>query len=124
MGSAFSQARAKATPSFVLITTSRGMFFSNGLNLPWVELPPPQHKSGNAFIASSLALCHDYVIMRSDRGVMYLNKVDLELTCLDNAVALFRAKIGSAQALCDLVLQGLKIRGEEAVTELTTIPVN
>ncbi|KAK1592665.1 hypothetical protein Q3G72_028451 [Acer saccharum] len=63
----------------------------------------------------ALAMCHDYVIMRRNRGVLYMSEVDLGLTFPYYFTALFRAKFGSAQAQRDVMLQGAKIKGEEAV---------
>lgn len=62
-----------------------------------------------------LALCHDYLLIRSDRGVLYMPEVDIGLTLPDYFTAMGRAKIGSASALRELFLRGAKVGGEEAV---------
>ncbi|KAK2647236.1 hypothetical protein Ddye_022431 [Dipteronia dyeriana] len=85
----------------------------------FISLSMPTIAAVNGHAAAggcALALCHDYVIMRRDRGVMYMSEVDLGLTFPCYLSALFRAKfVGSAQALRDVMLRGAKIRGEEAV---------
>ncbi|CAL1371350.1 unnamed protein product [Linum trigynum] len=46
----------------------------------------------------TLALSHDYVFVRSDRGVLYMSEVDLGLPFPDYFSVLFRAKFGSVAA--------------------------
>ncbi|KAJ1423967.1 Enoyl-CoA hydratase/isomerase [Sesbania bispinosa] len=60
-------------------------------------------------------MAHDYVLMRSDRGVLYMPEVDLGITLPDYFAAVARAKIGSAAAARDVLLRGLKVRAAEAV---------
>ena len=61
------------------------------------------------------ALCHDYMFMRSDRGVLYMSEVDLGLPMPDYFVAAFREKIHSVSARRDVLLAGATVRGAEAV---------
>ncbi|KAK9996720.1 hypothetical protein SO802_021406 [Lithocarpus litseifolius] len=61
-----------------------------------------------AVVGFLLELSHDYVLMRRDRG-------DIGLTFLDYFTALMRSKIGSASARRDILLAGMKVKGEEAV---------
>ncbi|KAH7573275.1 hypothetical protein ACOSP7_006827 [Xanthoceras sorbifolium] len=70
------------------------------------------HAAAGGFM---LALSHDYVLMRRDKGVLYMSEVDIGLTLPDYFVAMFRSKIGSAQARRDILLKAAKIRGEQAV---------
>uniref|UniRef100_A0A7N2MXB3 Uncharacterized protein n=1 Tax=Quercus lobata TaxID=97700 RepID=A0A7N2MXB3_QUELO len=58
---------------------------------------------------------HDYVLMRRDRGVLYMSEVDIGLTFPDYFTALMRSKISSASARRDILLVGRKVKGEEAV---------
>ncbi|XWS39156.1 hypothetical protein CRYUN_Cryun18bG0026000 [Craigia yunnanensis] len=82
------------------------------LNLP---MPTISAVTGHAAAAGFvLALSHDYVIMRRDRGVLYMPEVDIDLTLPDFFAALFREKIGAASARRDLLLRGLKMKGDEA----------
>ncbi|KAM7279942.1 hypothetical protein ACFE04_007076 [Oxalis oulophora] len=62
-----------------------------------------------------LAISHDYVVMRSDKGVFYMSEVDIGLTMPDYFFAMFAAKVSSASARRDMLLRGIKVRGEEAV---------
>ncbi|KAF9617366.1 hypothetical protein IFM89_036287 [Coptis chinensis] len=134
------QIRSEAKPGSVLITTAQGKFFSNGLDLASVQsnvdrlnemvfefrslladlislpLPTIAAVTGHAAAAGFvLAIAHDYVLMRKDRGVLYMSEVDIGLTFADYFTAMLRAKIGSPRNLRDMVLQGVKIRGEEGV---------
>ncbi|GAV57401.1 ECH domain-containing protein [Cephalotus follicularis] len=84
-----------------------------------ISLPMPTVAavSGHAAAAGfMLALSHDYVLMRSDRGVLYMSEVDIGLTLPDYFVALVEAKIGSASARRDVLLWGSKLKGVAAVT--------
>ncbi|TKY53703.1 Enoyl-CoA delta isomerase 3 [Spatholobus suberectus] len=69
--------------------------------------------SGHAAAAGAvLALAHDYVVMRADRGVLYMPEVDLGITLPDYFAAVSRAKIAAAR---DVLLGGKKVRAKEAV---------
>ncbi|KAG5222876.1 enoyl-CoA delta isomerase [Salix suchowensis] len=135
--SALRDAKEQATSGSVLITTSRGKFFSNGFDLAWaqaagskpkaierlqhmvellkpvvaelISLPMPTIAAINGHAAAGgliLALSHDYVYMKRDRG----------LTIPDYFNVLLRAKIGSPSARRDVLLRGAKVRGDEAVS--------
>ncbi|KAK5844113.1 enoyl-CoA delta isomerase 2, peroxisomal-like [Gossypium arboreum] len=82
------------------------------LSLP---MPTVAAITGHAAAAGFLlALSHDYLIMRKDRGVLYMSEVDIALTIPDYFNALFREKIGDASVRRDLLLRGLKMKGDEA----------
>ncbi|XP_010274428.1 PREDICTED: enoyl-CoA delta isomerase 2, peroxisomal-like [Nelumbo nucifera] len=145
IGSALSQVRAEATRGSVLVTTGQGKFFSNGFDLAWAEsagsngllhrlrhmidslklivaellsLPMPTIAavSGHAAAAGFvLALSHDYILMRKDRGVLYMSELDIGLTLPDYFMALLREKIQSPMARRDVVLQAAKVKAEAAV---------
>ncbi|KAL0012413.1 hypothetical protein SO802_007521 [Lithocarpus litseifolius] len=136
---ALSQVKSQAVHGSALITTDHDKFFSNGFDLAWTQsvgsssgavdrlhhlvasfksvvsallsLPMPTiaalpgHAAAVGFL---LALSHDYVLMRRDWG-------DIGLTFLDYFTALMRSKIGSALARRDILLAGMKVKGEEAV---------
>ncbi|KAK1699338.1 hypothetical protein QYE76_016035 [Lolium multiflorum] len=138
LSSVVSQA-AQDGPGAALVTVAEGRFFSNGLDIEWVgtsrtrlaelidalrpvvadllALPMPTvaaitgHASAGGFL---LALCHDYRVMRADRGVLYMSEVDLGFPLPPYFVALLRAKITAAQALRDVVLRGTRIRAPQA----------
>lgn len=83
------------------------------LSLP---MPTIAALTGHAAAAGfMLALSHDYIIMRSDRGVLYMSEVDMGLPLPDYFSAAHRAKIGSASARRDVLLRGVKLKGAEAV---------
>ncbi|KAG6757365.1 hypothetical protein POTOM_037673 [Populus tomentosa] len=144
--SALRQAKSQATKGSVLITTSRGKFFSNGFDLAWaqaasskpkaterlhhmvellkpvvaelISLPMPTIAAVNGHAAAAgliLALSHDYIHMKRDRGVLYMSEVDIGLPFPDYFTALFRAKVGSPSVLRDVLLRGTKVKGDEAV---------
>ena len=48
-----------------------------------------------------LALGHDYVLMRRDRGFLYMSEVDLAITLPDYFSALVRSKIGCRDIMVD-----------------------
>ncbi|MBA0764806.1 hypothetical protein Gotri_014094, partial [Gossypium trilobum] len=89
------------------------------LVLAFISLPMPTIAAVNAHAAAGgvvLALCHeyDYVLMRRNRSVLYMIDLDLGIKIPEPFMALFRAKI-SGSARRDLLLRGLKIKGEEAL---------
>ncbi|CAI8591148.1 unnamed protein product [Vicia faba] len=83
-----------------------------------ISLPIPTvaaingHASAAGFL---LAMCHDYVFMRSDRGVLYMPEVDLGLPLPDYFTAVMKEKIKSPAVLRDVLLAGVKIKGKDAV---------
>lgn len=72
----------------------------------------PGHAAAAGFL---LALCHDYVLMRRDRGVLYMSEVDIGLSMPEYFAAMFRAKVSSASARREILLRGAKIKGAEAL---------
>lgn len=83
-----------------------------------LSFPMPTVAAVNGHAAAAgflLALSHDYVLMRGDKGILYMSEVDIGLTLPDYFAALFRSKVGSAQARRDILLKAKKIKGEEAV---------
>lgn len=83
------------------------------LSLP---MPTIAAVTGHAAAAGLLlALSHDYIFMRRDKGVLYMSEIDIGLTLPDYFTAMFMAKIGSPAARRDFLLCGKKIRGDEAV---------
>ncbi|XP_057957403.1 enoyl-CoA delta isomerase 2, peroxisomal-like [Malania oleifera] len=70
------------------------------------------HASAAGFV---LALSHDYVLMRSDRGVLYMSELDIGLTLPDYFTAVLRSKIGDPAARRRVALSAAKLKAEEAV---------
>lgn len=139
---ALHRVRSESTTSSALITTAQGKFFSNGYDLVWsqsdpqrnnlmssklrslirdlISLPMPTiaavngHASASGFI---LALAHDYVLMRRDRGFLYMSELDIKLVVPNWFVKLLKSKIGSPAALRDVVLRAEKIPADAAVSK-------
>ncbi|GAV82379.1 hypothetical protein CFOL_v3_25831, partial [Cephalotus follicularis] len=99
-----------------LSSTSQGKFFSNGFDLNWVQAVGSTearhylHHMGNSLkqvmaelvslpmptvaTISTAPQKHEYLLMRSDWGVLYMSEVDIELTLPCYFLALVAAKIG------------------------------
>ncbi|KAK9144822.1 hypothetical protein Sjap_004725 [Stephania japonica] len=141
---ALQKVRTEAKPGSVLITTAEGKFFSNGFDLAWAQaagsgfrdrlhrmfesfrpvvadlislpLPTIAAVTGHAAAAGLiLVISHDYVLMRKDRGVLYMSELDIGMTFPDNVMALMRSKIASPIALRNVVLQAAKLKPVEAL---------
>ncbi|KAK4421508.1 Enoyl-CoA delta isomerase 2, peroxisomal [Sesamum alatum] len=83
------------------------------LSLP---MPTIAAVTGHAAAAGLiLAMSHDYVMMTSSRGVMYMSELDIGMTLPDYFTALIRAKVGSAGARRELVLLAAKVGAATAV---------
>ena len=83
-----------------------------------LSFPMPTIAAINGHAAATgfmLALSHDYLFMRRDKGVLYMSEVDIGLTIPDYFAAMFQSKVGSAQARRDILLKAAKIKGEQAV---------
>jgi enoyl-CoA hydratase/carnithine racemase len=107
-----------------LVTTGRGKFYSNGLDLAWLAdnneqasayvqsvqqllarlltLPVPTIAAinGHAFGAGAmLAMAHDFRVMRSDRGYLCFPEVDIHVPFSPGMAALIQAKLTPAAAI-------------------------
>ncbi|GAA3794136.1 enoyl-CoA hydratase/isomerase family protein [Sphaerisporangium flaviroseum] len=121
-----------------LVTTGRGKFFSNGIDLDWLSghgaqlvpyvadvqgllarvltLPVPTIAAvnGHAFGAGAmLALAHDFRIMRSDRGYFCFPEVDIHIPFAPGMAALIQAKLTPAAAVASMTT-GRRFGGVEA----------
>ncbi|CAN1747861.1 Enoyl-CoA delta isomerase 1, peroxisomal [Linum perenne] len=128
-----------SSPS-ILITTSHGKFFSNGFDLDYAQsslprlqlmssklkslvsqlmsLPMPTIAAitGHASAAGMiLALSHDYVVMRKDRGFLYMSEVDIGLVIPDWFVTVLNSKIGSGSMRREVVMSAMKLTAEMGV---------
>jgi enoyl-CoA hydratase/carnithine racemase len=122
-----------------LVTTGEGKFFSNGLDLDWLMsgaegtegFIDEVHRllgrvlgfgavtvaavNGHAFAGGGmLAVAHDYVVMREDRGFWCLPEVDLGLPLTPAMFAVVEAHLPK-QALHDSCLSGRRYSGPEAL---------
>ncbi|CAI9118239.1 OLC1v1019776C1 [Oldenlandia corymbosa var. corymbosa] len=62
-----------------------------------------------------LAMSHDYILMRSDKGVLYMSELDIGMTLPDYFTAMFRSKLGNPSARRALLLRAAKVTGDEAL---------
>lgn len=120
---ALDEVSASSGPAALVTTAASGKFFSNGLDLAWVsdpgshpeggdrdvfgdefmklmsrlitfEVPTLAAVNGHAFGAGFMAaLCHDARHMRSDRGYLCANEMQLGLRIPAPELALFRHKL-------------------------------
>ncbi|XP_030512462.1 enoyl-CoA delta isomerase 1, peroxisomal-like [Rhodamnia argentea] len=134
------QSDPSASSSSALITTAQGNFFSNGFDLDWAQsselrlqlmssslrslvhdlicLPMPTIAAvtGHASAAGMmLALSHDYVVMRRDRGFLYMSEMDIGLVVTNWFMVLMRSKIGDPRARREAVMRAAKLTAEDGV---------
>ncbi|KAJ9536878.1 hypothetical protein OSB04_029611 [Centaurea solstitialis] len=83
-----------------------------------VSLPMPTIAAVTGHAAAAgmiLAISHDYVLMRRDRGVLYMSEIDIGMTIPDYFAAMVRSKVGKPEVRRDVLLRGVKAKAEEAV---------
>lgn len=122
-----------------LVTVGEGKFFSNGLDLDWMNTPEADagalvsevHRllervlmldmvtvaavNGHAFAGGAmLASAHDYLVMRQDRGYWCLPEVDLGLPLTGVMYSVLSAHVPPA-TLHDASLTGRRYTAAEAV---------
>ncbi|XP_022746653.1 enoyl-CoA delta isomerase 1, peroxisomal-like [Durio zibethinus] len=124
----------------VLITTAHGKFFSNGYDLAWagsspdkiclmssklralindlISFPMPTIAAitGHACAAGLiLALSHDYIVMRKDRGFLYMSEMNIGMKFPAWFVTVISCKIGDAAVRREVVLKAEKLTAEQGV---------
>ncbi|CAI9102719.1 OLC1v1001031C1 [Oldenlandia corymbosa var. corymbosa] len=137
---ALRQARSECSGFSALITTAQGKYFTNGYDLNWagsnvgrqqlmssklrslvsdlITFPMPTiaavtgHASASGFI---LALCHDYILMRKDRGFLYMSEMDIGLKISLWFGALIKSKIGSPMVRREVVMKAAKLTADMGV---------
>ncbi|OMO54793.1 Crotonase superfamily [Corchorus capsularis] len=83
------------------------------LSLP---MPTVAAVTGHAVAAGfAFVLSHDYIVMRRDKGVLYMSEMDMGLKAPEPWMALFRAKLGSGSTQRDVLLRGMKIKGDQGL---------
>jgi enoyl-CoA hydratase/carnithine racemase len=122
-----------------LVTTARGKFYSNGLDLDWVLAHPDQRGAyvadvqallarvlalpmptvaavtGHAFGAGAmLATAHDWRVMRADRGYYCFPEVDIGIPFTAGMAALIQAKLTPAAAVTAMTT-GRRYGGPDAL---------
>lgn len=124
----------------ILVTTGEGRFYSNGIDLEWMmsenndvkkkffltlydtlwrvmhfPMPTVAAINGHSFAGGAfLALCHDYRVMRSDRGWITWNEVLLGSRFPAPLHDFLHLKL-SPEALRESVIFAKRITGPEAV---------
>ena len=110
----------KATGPAALVTTGKGKFYSNGLDLEWAMLPDSEMNLGQIALESQklmarllvfprptvaainghcyaagamVSLCHDLRVMRSDRGFWCLPEADLNIPFTEGMGALIQSRL-------------------------------
>jgi enoyl-CoA hydratase/carnithine racemase len=121
-----------------LVTTARGKFYTNGLDLDWLAAHAEQTQSyiarvqallarvltlpmptaaavtGHAFGAGAmLAMAHDVRVMRADRGYFCFPEVDIRIPFTDGMAALIQAKLTPRAAVASMTT-GRRFGGVEA----------
>jgi enoyl-CoA hydratase/carnithine racemase len=121
-----------------LVTTARGKFYTNGLDLDWLAahadqtqsyvarvqallarvltLPMPSAAAvtGHTFGAGAmLAMAHDVRVMRTDRGFFCFPEVDIRIPFTDGMAALIQAKLTPRAAVASMTT-GRRFGGVEA----------
>ncbi|XP_024397222.1 enoyl-CoA delta isomerase 3 [Physcomitrium patens] len=125
-----------------LLTTNDGKYFSNGLDLAWVNQAPgsvsarmqSQSKAYfrllSAFMLVNvptvaaicghaaaggliLALAHDHRHMRQDKGFVYMSEMDISIPIPPRVMSLIRCKL-NPRAFVETVLKGTKLTATKA----------
>ncbi len=137
MNSALDEVDAGADP-VALVTTGDGKFYSNGLDLEWIlgsgaDMPKfvagverlfarvlaapyvtAAACNGHTFAAGAmLALCHDFRVMRADRGFFCLPEVDIKIPFTDGMNSLIMSRM-TITAAHEVMVTGRRFGGEEA----------
>ncbi len=138
MNAALDEVEADPTAG-ALVTTGEGKFYSNGLDLEWLVRPDTEDMrefvadaekllarviefplitvaacNGHTFAAGAmLALCHDFRVMRADRGFFCLPEVDIQIPFTPgmNSLIMQRLTITTAH---EVMVTGKRVGGEEA----------
>ncbi|KAH6788114.1 3-hydroxyacyl-CoA dehydratase 1 [Perilla frutescens var. hirtella] len=112
VGAAAGSADAARAELVRMVDLFRGVV-ADLLSLP---MPTIAAVTGHAAAAGLvLAMSHDYVVMTSSRGVMYMSELDIGMTLPDYFTALVKGKVGSSAARREIALKAAKIGAEAAV---------
>ncbi|KAK1326538.1 hypothetical protein QJS10_CPA01g01806 [Acorus calamus] len=104
---------ASATARLRLMGTAFTPLIADLLSLP---MPTIAAVTGHAAAAGFLlALCHDHILMRSDRGFLYMTELDIGLPLPESFMGVLRSKIGSPRARVEVLLRARKVKAAEAV---------
>ncbi len=140
MNQALDEVDDSANP-IALVTTGTGKFFSNGLDLEWIMgsgvdmlefvrnverlfarvIATPYITvaalNGHTFAAGAmLALCHDFRVMRSDRGFFCLPEVDIRIPFTPGMISLIRSRM-TITTFHEAMVTGRRFGGDEAAAK-------
>lgn len=108
------QAQAQSFESRMLLMNS--LLRSVASDLLSLPMPTIAAVTGHASAAGfAFALCHDYILMRRDRGFLYMSELDIKLVIPEWFAAVLNAKIGSPAARREVVMKAAKLTAEEAL---------
>ncbi|WP_320671983.1 enoyl-CoA hydratase-related protein [Patulibacter defluvii] len=138
VGAALDEVEAAPAPR-ALVTVARGKYWSNGLDLEWLGqhhervqevvdglhallarilglgVPTAAAVQGHAFAGGALlAIAHDELVMRADRGYLCVPEVDLRLPFTDGMTALLAARL-SPRTAHEAMTTGRRYGGEQAL---------
>lgn len=125
-----------------VITTGEGKYFSNGLDLDWLMGPDAEEFrpfvadaeklfarllglplntvaacNGHTYAAGAMfSLCHDFRVMRADRGFWCLPEVDIGLPFTPGMDSLIKTRLPITTAH-DMMVTGDRIGGTEATAK-------
>ncbi|GIF26838.1 enoyl-CoA hydratase/carnithine racemase [Actinoplanes tereljensis] len=130
----------KADDPKALVTTASGKFWSNGLDLEWLGEHPEQFPAytasvhelfarvlslplvtvaalqGHTFAAGAmLSLCHDFRLMRADRGFWCLPEADINIPFSVGMSALIQSRL-TPQTAHVAMITARRYGGDEAYT--------
>ncbi|XP_050208724.1 enoyl-CoA delta isomerase 1, peroxisomal-like [Mercurialis annua] len=104
---------ATALPRFQLMSSKFRSVISNLISLP---MPTIAAVTGHASAAGFIfALTHDFVLMRRDRGFLYMSEVDIGLVISEWFDSILKCKIGDFSVRREVVLMAAKLTAEMAV---------
>jgi enoyl-CoA hydratase/carnithine racemase len=132
--------RLQATEGpIALVTVGEGKFYSNGMDLDWLASAPERAGeylrmiyrvlgrvlslpaitvaavNGHAFGGGAqLAIAHDFVVMRADRGYWCMPEADLGLALTPEYMSLLRAKL-TGRTLHEALVTGRRYGGPDAL---------
>ncbi|KAI8920491.1 ClpP/crotonase-like domain-containing protein [Entophlyctis helioformis] len=80
------------------------------------RLPTVAALTGHAFAGGCmLALAHDYRVMRSDRGFICMNEVDMPASLTPGMLSLIENKVNSPLVFRDMILKGHRFAADESL---------
>ncbi|KAK9059013.1 hypothetical protein SSX86_021632 [Deinandra increscens subsp. villosa] len=117
---AWAKSTSGGSPSEAINLLRHMVTLFKGVVSDLISLPMPTIAAVTGHAAAAgllLAMSHDYVLMRRDRGVLYMSEVDMGMTFPDYFTAVVRSKVSKPDAVRDVLLRGMKVKADEAVVK-------